>query len=339
MSVHLNTGSLGINLGYKTEIKVDLEKKLVLQERVDIADSPVFDKIFAYSYNEPQRKEYVRRAMQISSVGTTPFETLGRYYKRAEKQYGRYYSIFYTFTTTYDSLNESVKFPASIHAAVRWMNYYSVVDLVFAGPRLVTNITDFVRKTTIYARVSALFSAISEVIGIALQISFIIDTAKELGYLAQNAFARMPDTSKLYLPYYSIFLYQSVDQWTCLQSCYSPFRNAKDMKEKLEYVAKNGNAIQSTLYLSKKLKLSVNAARLITEAEKGVININAEKFLQDLKHRFFVRQILDTSYCLINLASVVVMLIPAHSIVNTVYAISNISSIVFTIVDNKKILN
>lgn len=278
--------------------------------------------------------------MHCYPVAQAAFTTLCLCYNKAEKRYQKVNNIFYSITSAYSSLKDQIAFPKCIHIACTWMGYYGTIDLLFAGPRLVSNLTGIIREDSIYCRMNAGIAAASEVLGGISQVSFVLDTLKEIGIVARRAFALTTIASYVHLPLNSIYLVQSVQQVNQLSIFNKEIRYRSDMKSALQYAAAEGHHLQSSLYLSKKAKISETAKailnRLEVDANEG--EKEGEKFLSALSSKIFTRLVLDRTYACINLATVILMVTPMHPIATLTSTISNIVSIALSIIDNKLVL-
>lgn len=168
-------------------------------------------------------------------------------YHKAEKFYDKAYQVFINLHGLYTLVKDEIYLPSPAHSLAHVVGYIGVVDIIFAGPRLVTSINEYMGAENTWDSVHSLVGSVSEFCNVVSLAAEIVSLCKELGVFAKEACGWVERCNYVFLPSQFILLGQSLENTVTVFA----------IRQKItpEYIKENEEHIKSSLSLSKKCQL------------------------------------------------------------------------------------
>lgn len=261
--------------------------------------------------------------MNVANVRSVPScPDAGRYiYHKAEKVYGKAYQVFINIYGAYTIAKDLFYLPPVVHNISRTIGYIGVVDVFFAGPRLITNITGLIANKSLDATIEATLELLN-VLSLATEV---LDVCKDIGYIAQSAHSWTNHMNYAFLPGQFISLKQSVEHAVEVVTI--------RQNVSLGYVYEHAEDIQHSLSLSKKCHLK-ERSRYLLELNKPD---ESQAFMTALHTRININcalAIIDTiSTIASSILSTVSLLVPTTPLMVALYTATCVASIAYTMLE------
>lgn len=259
--------------------------------------------------------------MNVGNTGyiTSCINAKGYIYHKAEKYYGKAYQVFINIYGAYSIAKDVFYLPQPIHDISKTIGYIGVVDIAFAGPRLVTNITDLIACKSFHATIGAILEFVN-VLSLATEM---LDACKDFGYITQSAYSWTSHINYAFLPSQCIMLGQSLkhalDVVTIRQNI------------SLGYVNEHAEDIQQTLSLSKKCRLKERSSYLLVSHKPT----ESQAFLALLRGRINVHctlAVIDVvSTVAASILAAVSLIAPTTRLIVALYTATCVASIAYSI--------
>jgi len=274
-------------------------------------------------------------------------------FRKAEKQYNKAYQVFLNVYGLYTIANDLIHIPKLVHTGAKALGYFGVIDLVFAGPRLISTIKSFGTSKDFWSHANAMLMTASEVSNLYSQFVLVVDGLKEINLLSVTSFSWASKVSYIFMPLQFIFLGQAIEQARSINQLRLDFQDHyKDSSTEvqclhnvlrgLQFVQEREERLQSTLLLSKKCQLQDRSRYLLqrinaAQEDKSELIKEGEEFLGILHSRICTRCTLESANIVISVASTIFgaigMLFVPNPITATLFAVITISGIILGVAD------